>query len=153
MTDDRRLMLRNTLSLCLIVVATSAIAAGESIVSDKTYACMSVAPATGVTWNAGRWEPQRYGLLEKFLLNVLVIQDASKQQYLHFNIKGDGKEDHCGAIKEPFSLTGLSCMQHGRSILFSEETMKGGISYLLGATSTDTKRDALAVMPFTCQNF
>jgi hypothetical protein len=147
------MMVRNILPFILVVFATGANADGESIVTDKTYACMSVTPAVGMTWNGGRWETHRFSDLEKFLLNVVVIQDVNNRQFLHFNIKGDGEEKHCGTVYNPFDMAGLSCMQLGISVLFSEKTGNGGISFLLGSTSNAAKRDDLAVMPFTCQKF
>ncbi len=141
------------LSFC----GSSAQAAEDKVVYEKTYACISDIAATGLNWNGNQWEPKRFRHFDKFILNVTVIEYISiskeKKKVLHFNLKGDGNEEHCGMEKQ-FDLTGLqACIQNGMSVIFSEESGRGGVSYLLGAVSKEKARDALVVMPFTCQKF
>ena len=156
--DNGMKLLGTLLLLCMLILSASTFAAKDSIVSDKTFACMSLTPPTGFIWNGNSWEARRFKGYEKFLMNITVIEtdaigSTQKKQYLHFNLKGDNEDMHCGTEKQ-FDITGsLSCMKLGFSILYSEETGKGGISFLLGATLSDSKRDGLSVMPFTCQKF
>ena len=132
--------------------AASALASEPTMIRSDMYACVPATTPQGFNWDGQRWVPTGFKEVEKFTLNVAVLKDGD-QEFLHMLIKNSQGENHCGTLWN-WSLDGLdACSKFGETIVFSKKTSSGAISYVGGATSTETSRDSVTVMPFTCQAF
>lgn len=134
----------------------TACADDAKILRHELYACVPDSPAAGLRWQDGRWESTRFRVPDKFTLEVMVIKDSEPIPFIHMTRKDSEGEHHCGGVQNlTDNLFGVdSCSSSGETIVFSKKPMRGGVSNLLGSTSSSaTERDSLAVMPFSCQAF
>jgi len=148
----QRLFLALLVLICSCAVAKDA----DKIIFDDRCICLNTV-VSGLNWNGGRWVTGTFQPLGQFQMEIMIIETmyagGSKQQFIHFNWDGDQVHEHCGMETSvaDWIWGGYSCTQLGQTIVFSKETSRGGISTLLGSTSTASARDTLMVAPFTCQ--
>ena len=126
----------------------------DKVISDSHYLCLNTA-AAGLNWTDGKWVATTFHPLGEFQLEIEIdettFSDGSKHQFIHFTRNGDSGHRQCGMEMTTLSFIEPHCFQSGETITFSEEESRGGISKLLGSTGSETERDSLVVMPFTCQ--
>jgi len=128
----------------------------DKILSDVTYACLGNS-AAGLNWDGSQWQATRFQPYEKFLMTVTEIQSKSlNKKFILFVLKGDAVQKDCEAELDEakaFVEGAQQCLQNGMTVYFVPANGRGGVSYLLGSSSTVGSRDSLSVMPFTCERF
>jgi hypothetical protein len=148
--------MRNLILALLILTIGSAVAKDDKdkIITDLHYLCLNTIVA-GLNWTGGKWIEATFHPLGQFQLGIFIAEttfsDGSKRQFIHFTRDGDSEHSHCGAELLSFSVDGWVCERAGETIIYSEEQSRGGISRILGSTSTEDSKDSLVVIPFTCQ--
>ena len=149
--------------LCTVLSVFVACASLANAFDGKLYTCITDV-AAGLIWKDGKWKATGFTPEGKFLLTI--FDNSEKFENLDMAsavVSGLGKEDTwvCSTAKktmnkmdDPFGFSGISfsCVGgHGRTLIFSDKTMRGGISNLLGSIDIESKRDGLTVMPFICK--
>ena len=117
---------------------------------NQPLACLTEESA-GLKWESGRWVTKSFNpIVSKFILvqvrNTLTIDSASK-----------------ALIASPSSVScrndvgyklRIECTDTtGGSLYFDPTTLKGGISQLLGSTSSSVEKDTVSVLVFSCTPF
>jgi hypothetical protein len=135
-----------TALMTLITVAISFLSTNTALAQNKPLACQEEAVA-GLKWENGKWETRTFFSDGKFILvqtkdgltadSVAKAVNASPNR---ISCKNDGIQIGCQDLS-------------GGNLYFDPTTLKGGISQLLGATTTGTRRDTVTVTVFSCTPF
>ncbi len=113
---------------------------------NKPLACQDVAVG-GLNWEKGRWVTSTFRT-DKFIL-VLAGNKLTKDSVGKVLSESASKEISCND-----SVYGTSCTAGNKHLLFDPETLKGGISSLLGSTMQDgSYKDSIYVRAFSCQPY
>lgn len=117
----------------------------EAIAQNKPLACQSDA-ASGLEWENGEWAIRRY-VAQKFIL-VQTNEGLTKDSVAKaLNV------DYPDLISCKKEGTVTCFDQFGGHLLFNPKVLKGGISFLFGSISTQTRRDSVTVIVFSCTPF
>lgn len=147
-------MQRLSLAFLALLSCTALAKDADKVILDAHYSCLNTV-VSGLNWENGRWVPHAYAPLGMFQMEIMIVETTFtggiKHQLIHFTTEGDSQHSHCGAEFSPSLDPEYSCTQLGRTIVFSDDASRGGISMLLGSESTEDSRDTLSVAPFTCQ--
>lgn len=116
--------------------------------AQRTPLACQVDRSAGLNWEEGKWNVRSFTPSEKFILvregNLLTSDSVAKA------IGRSPANMKCVDVL----MGDIMCTnQTGFSMFFSLTTNKGGMSYLMGATSTNASRDSVAVETFTCTSF
>jgi hypothetical protein len=141
-------MLRNlflVLWILPLLVSPGLVNGGFEFNSKTTYTCLSNSSG-GFNWDGNEWRLVRFKSPDKFLLEIFVYKDGDRVSR-HYAVTGDGLDLNCDDGGVNFG----SCRNVvGQFLVFSSSSLRGGISSLLGSTSTDLRRDSLVITPFVC---
>jgi len=112
---------------------------------NKPLACQTEA-AAGLSWENGRWVTKTFPA-PKFILvqaGTLLTTDSVAKALI-----GEPSHVTCRDTKPQIECTDRS----GGGLFFDPRTLSGGISQLLGGTSSGNRRDTVTVQIFSCTPF
>lgn len=134
--------------ITLLIILNSVFFSAGAIAQNKPLACQSDIKA-GLSWQNKRWVTGQF-VEKRFIL--VQIEDGLTTESVAKALYGS-TDDYgliCRNVRPQISCTGIS----GESLYFDPRTLKGGVSYLFGTTSTDmASRDTVTVDAFSCTPF
>ena len=122
--------------------------ANVALAQNKPLACQVDASA-GLKWENGQWKVARF-TAEKFILvqqgNILTKESVAKAMSNRFPNQITCTTDVVDSL--------ITCTDRsGGNLIFQPGSLRGGVSQLVGALTTENVRDALTVDVFTCQPY
>ena len=125
------------------------------VYADGTYGCV-IGQSGGFDWVHGVWKLTKYSNNRNVLISVK--ENGLKLEYKESDDElpnlltcNNGRDSPFQNYKKDYQL---NCMNStGVHLIFSENSLKGGISYLFGSVSSSEKRDSLSVNTLTCTKF
>lgn len=131
------------------IFALFAIFISTPVLADGQYACIS-GQSAGLNWDKGAW------MVTKFTPVNSLISVRGNGEVLEHKEVGSEVATILKCNKTSLGKTGyLNCSTtYGKHIVFSESTLQGGVSTVLGAVMSDPSyKDSLYVSTITCQKF
>ena len=134
--------------ITLLIILSSVFFSAGAIAQNKPLACQGDA-AAGLIWKNGQWATTTF-TTGKFIL--IQTKDGLTTESVAEVLRAAYPPDvHCRNF-----ASRISCSEgFGETLFFDPKTLKGGVSYLFGATSPDKKerKDTLSVEAFSCTPF
>ncbi len=132
--------------IMLLTVASSFFLTNTALAQNKPLACQEEAMA-GLKWENGKWSTKTFISDGKFILvqtkDGLTADSVAKAVNTFPDLVSCRNEERRTSCQD----------QSGGNLYFDPMTLKGGISQLLGATSTGTRRDTVTATVFSCTPF
>ncbi len=132
----------------LLILTSPLLSINTASAQNKPLACQ-VEAAAGLLWENGRWVTRSFEL-NKFILvqtrNTLTQDSVGKVLR--------ATPDFVSCRNDVGNQLRIECSDvHGGSLFFDPKTQKGGISQLIGGTTSADARDTVTVQVFSCTPF